>query len=108
MVSEQLCNGQYHIRRGRPFGKPPRQFQSYHLRAGEINWLAKNSSFCFYSTDTPADNTDPIDQRSVRIRTHQCIRKCPAIPFDHTLSKILQVDLVANSHSGLYHCEIVK
>src|SRR5258706_5816215 len=79
-----------------------------HVRRKEIHGLAEHSGFGLDTADAPADDSEAVYHRRMRIGTDERIRKIHAVAFKNAFCKIFEIDLMNDTDSGRDDAETIE
>ena len=82
-----------------PCEKLAGQIHADDIRGQEIYRLAEHSRFGLDPADAPADDTEAVDHRRMRIRADKRIREINAIPLENSFRQIFEIDLMDDADS---------
>ncbi len=107
-LAQHLGNSQHQIGRRRTLRQFPSQINAYNIRRKKINRLPKHPCLCFDTANAPADDSDAVDHRRVRIRTDQRIREINTLTLKHTFRQIFEIHLMDDTYARRHDAKAVK
>src|SRR5258706_4281318 len=81
---------------------------SHHVGRQEVNRLSQHCGFGFDPTDAPADDSQTIDHRRVRISPHQTVRVIETMLFPDALAQEFEIDLMTDAYPGRNHSKAIE
>ena len=81
-LAQHLGDRQHQVRGRGARGERAGQAKSDDLRNEHRDWLPEHGRFRFDATDAPAEHTEAVDHRRMRIGSDQRVRICARVPFD--------------------------
>ena len=106
--TQHLSYSQNEVCRGRTLWQFAGQMHTHNVRRQKIHGLTEHSSLSLNAADAPADDTEAVDHRSVRIRSDKRIGKINAFPLKHAFRQILKIYLMDNTDSRRDDAKAVK
>ncbi len=112
MLAQHLGERQHEVGRGRPGRQCAGEADADDDRGGEIRGLAEHRRLGLDPADAPSEHAKPVDHRGVRIGAHERVgdrnfSTTDVADLDH-LRHVLEVHLVADTHTGRHEREVVK
>ena len=111
-VTQHLGDRKHQVGGGHAFRHFTREFETNDFRYQHGNGLAQHGRLCFDAANTPAQYTDTVNHRGVRVGAYERIRVSPVftvhIGGPNTLSEIFKVHLVTDTRTGRHNAEIIK
>src|SRR5699024_4511015 len=112
VLPELFGNRQHQVGGGCAFGQFALEFEADHARNEHTNGLTEHGRLGFDTADAPADDSEAVDHRCVRIGTDQRIRigLNNAVDFagENRTRKMFDVYLVHDSGARRHDLEIIK
>jgi hypothetical protein len=106
--AQQLGDRQDEVGRGCAFAQGSAQPEADHLRDEHRQRLADHGCLRLDAADTPAEHTDAVDHRRVRVGSDERVRKREAVAILDDAREVLQVDLMADSGARRHDLEVVE
>jgi hypothetical protein len=105
---EHLGDPEHQVGGGGPFGQPPGELEPHHLGEQHVDRLAHHGRFRLDTADPPADDTEAVDHRGVRVGADERVRIERPLVVPHDLGEVLEVDLVDDPGGGRDHPEVAE
>src|SRR6266508_4196036 len=107
-LAQHLGNSKHKIGRRNAFAQTACHMHTNNVRCQKVNRLTQHCGLGFDAADAPTHNSQTIDHRGVRVRTHQRVRIVEAISFPGVLCEKFKVDLMTDSDARRNHSEAIK
>ena len=107
-LAETLGHREHEVGGGRALPQLSGELEADHLRHQHRERLAEHRSLGLDAADAPAQDTEPVDHRRVRVGADERIGEGDAVPLVDDTCQELEVDLMADSRSRRHHGEVVE
>ena len=107
-LAQHLGDGEDEVGRRDARAQFPGQVHAHHVGREEVDRLAQHRRLGLDPADAPADDTQSVDHRGVRIGSDEGVRIDHSVPLEDTLGEVLQIDLVDDPDAGRDDLEAVE
>ncbi len=111
-LAQHLRDSQNQVSGGGALWQFTGQLEPEHLRDQHAHRLAEHRSLGLNAADTPAQDTETVDHRRVRVGPHKSIgvgqQPLLALPGEDYAGKVLQIHLVTDPGVRRHHQEVIE
>ena len=107
-LAKDLGHREHEIGRRRALGQPAREPEADHLRDEHRERLAEHRRLRLDPADAPAEHSEPVHHRRVRVGADEGVGECPPVARLDDAGEVLEVDLVDDARVGRDDLEVVE
>ena len=112
MLAKHLGNRQHDVCGGHSCGNSSGELETHYPRNQHRYGLAQHGGLCFDSPNAPAENSQAVDHRGVRVRAHTGVRerlnRAGHLFGIRNFGEVLDVHLVDDAGSWWHNLEVVE
>ena len=107
-LPQELGDAQDQVGRGHALAQPAVEVHADHVGQEEIDRLAEHRRLRLDPADSPADDSEPVDHRRVRVGADQRVGIQHAVLLEHAARQELEVHLVADAEPRRHDPQAVE